>query len=159
MIGSCSTASDSKAKFDYHFGCYHLRSVHIMKNKFHLVVSVILVTVAGLGCGFIQSGSEPAPNSNKSLTDKAVDKTVGKSNIGIPECDQLIDAIDSELNNPDDNFVTKAAKATVLNQIKDSIRQSIEENKNDKTEVAKACKEFKVQFEKFKSDSADNSKQ
>ena len=130
-----------------------------MKNKLHLVLSVIAVIVVGLGCGFIQSGSDTGTNSNRSLTDKAVDKTVGKSNIGIPECDQLIDAIDVELNNPDDNFVTKAAKATVLNQIKDSIRQSIEENKNDKTEVAKACKEFKVQFEKFKADPAENSKQ
>jgi hypothetical protein len=127
-----------------------------MRNHFQLFVAIIVLLFVGIGCSFIGGDSGASSNSNATLTDKAVDETVGKSNIGIPECDEVIDAINAELNNPDDNFVIKAAKATVLNQIKDSIRQSIEENQNDKTEIAKACKEFKVQFEKYK---AEQSKQ
>ena len=127
-----------------------------MKNHFQVLSALVALMLVGLGCSFLGSGSDTGSNSNKTLTDKAVDTTVGKSNIGIPECDQLIDAIDAELNNPDDNFVVKAAKATVLNRIKDSIRESLEQNQNDKAEVAKACKEFKVQFEKYK---AEQSKQ
>ena len=51
---------------------------------------------------------------------------------------------------PDDNFVTKAIKATVLNRIKDGIRESVEQNKSDKVEMVKTCKEFKVQLDKYK---------
>ena len=85
------------------------------------------------------------------MTDKAIDTTVGRSNIGIPECDQVLDSIEAELNNPDDNFALKAAKAIVLNQFKDSIRQSFEENPNDKESLASTCREIKSQFEAYKS--------
>ena len=131
-----------------------------MKNQFQLLIAITVLFFVGLGCSFIGGGSETGSNSNSNatLTDKAVDKTIGKSNIGIPECDEVINAIDAELNNPDDNFVVKAAKATVLNQIKDSIRESIEQNQNDKTEIAKTCREFKVQFEKYKTEEANRSK-
>ena len=132
-----------------------------MRNQFQLHSAIVLLLFVGLGCSFIGNGSGTGSNSNSNatLTDKAVDKTVGKSNIGIPECDEVINAIDAELNNPDDNFVVKAAKATVLNQIKDSIPESIEQNPNDKVELAKTCKEFKVQFEKYKQEAQSNKSQ
>ena len=60
--------------------------------------------------------------------------------------------LSAEANNPDDNFVTKAIKATVLNKIKESIKKSVEENKNDKVELAKNCREFKTQLEKYKAE-------
>ena len=108
---------------------------------------VVLVT---LGCGYLGStGSAPGENSNRSLSDRAVDSTIGRSNVGIPECDQVLDAIEAELNNPDDNFVVKAAKTAALNQIKNDIRQTIEQNTN-KVEVAKACREFKTQLDSYK---------
>jgi hypothetical protein len=66
----------------------------------------------------------------------------------------VLDAIEAELNNPDDNFVVRAAKATALNQIKDSIRQELEQNTN-KTEVATACREFKAQFDRYKAGDQD----
>jgi hypothetical protein len=125
-----------------------------MRNQFQVLTAVIVLFFVGLGCSFIRNGSSTGSNSNSNatLTDKAVDKTVGKSNIGIPECDEVINLIDAELNNPDDNFVVKAAKATFLNRIKDGIRESLEQNQNDKAELAKTCKEFKVQFDKYKAE-------
>ena len=130
-----------------------------MKNNLILssVGAILLVSV--LGCGSINpfSGSDkpsnaPSGSKDKTLTDKAVDKTVGQSRIGVPECDEVMDAITAELNNSEDDFVTKAIKATILNRIADGIRQSVEENKSDTVELAKTCKEFKTQFDKYKAE-------
>ena len=126
-----------------------------MKNYLQLLAVMFLILAVGLGCGFIGGGAEPAsgPNgSNKSLTDKAVDTTVGRSNTGVPECDEVLNAIEAELNNPDDNFMIKAAKATILNRFKDSIRESVEQTPNDKVELAKTCREFKTQFDQYKAE-------
>jgi hypothetical protein len=91
------------------------------------------------------------------LTDKAVDTAVGESKIGIPECDEVMDLIQNELDNSDDNFIVKAGKATVLNRIKDGIREGVEKNKNsnsnkDLEETAKTCREFRKQFDKYKAE-------
>ena len=83
-----------------------------------------------------------------------VDTAVGESKIGVPECDEVIDLINAEMNNPDDNFITKAAKQTILNRIKDGIRENVEQNKTNKGEMAKTCKEFKIQFDKYKAEHA-----
>lgn len=91
-------------------------------------------------------------NSNKSLTDKAVDTAVGEEKIGIQECDEVLDTITAELNNPNDNFVTKAGKAVVLNKIKASIKKSVDENKGNNAEIAKKCREFKKELDKIKSE-------
>jgi hypothetical protein len=114
-----------------------------------------------MGCGFVErlqrteSGSN-APNSNKTITDKAVDTTVGESKIGVPECDEVMDMLAAEANNPDDGFVTKAVKATFLNKLKEAIKQSIEENKGDPVKLAKTCRDFKSQLQKYKSEQAAN---
>lgn len=126
----------------------------LMKNTLFasLAITILLLTV--IGCSSINPFTDKASqtNSNKTLTDKAVDTAVGEQKIGIPECDEVIDAITSELNNPDDNFITKAGKAVVLNKIKESIKTSVEENKGDKAEIAKSCREFKTELDKFKSE-------
>ena len=126
-----------------------------MRNRFSLIVVLLSFAAIGLGCSSINpfSGSkDTGTTKDKSLTDKGVDVTVGRSKIGVPECDEVIDLIEGELNNPDDNFVTKAVKATFLNRIKDGIRDSVEKNKQDTVELAKTCKEFKTQFEKYKAE-------
>ena len=109
-----------------------------------------------IGCGIVdrvqREVTGPETNSNKSLSDRAVDTAVGESKIGVPECDEVINLINAEMNNPNDDFVTKAVKATVLNRIKDGIRDSVERNKTDTTELAKTCKEFKTQFDKYKTE-------
>ena len=97
-------------------------------------------------------------NANKSLTDRAVETAVGQKKLGVPECDDLMDAIEAELNDPDDDIVTKALKATILNRIKDGIRESFEKNKTNKPELARRCTEYRAQFDKFKSDQAAEKK-
>jgi len=130
-----------------------------MKNKSTFILAILIFALAVIGCSSInplsdtKSGSN-TPGSNKSLTDKAVDTAVGEQKIGIPECDQVMDMLAAEANSPDDNFVTKAVKQTFLNKIRDSIKQSIEENKNDKVELAKNCKELKTQLENYKAEDA-----
>ncbi|MCC7306850.1 MAG: hypothetical protein IT173_04745 [Acidobacteria bacterium] len=123
-----------------------------MKNYIQATAAALMVLFVSLGCGFIRGGESGPNGSNKTVTDKAVDTTVGRANTGVPECDQVLDTIEAELNNPDDNFVVKAAKATFLNRIKDSIRESLEKNPDDKVELTKTCKEFKIQLDKFKAE-------
>jgi len=137
-----------------------------MKNTFTLAFTLIVLGFAVIGCSSINpladpkepantaapSANRPTAESNRTTTDKVVDSTVGRSKIGVPECDEVMDLIEAEANNPDDNFVTKAVKATVLNRIKDGIRDSVERNKQDTTEMAKTCKEFRTQFDKYKAE-------
>jgi hypothetical protein len=132
-----------------------------MKNGVTAIISLFLLLSIGLGCGLVdriqESATGPASsNANKTITDKAVDTTVGESRIGVPECDEVLDMLAAEANNPDDNFVTKAVKATFLNRIRDSIRESVEKNKSDKAELAKNCREFKTQLVKFKAEQDAN---
>jgi hypothetical protein len=115
-----------------------------MNNKSTFLIVVVILSMLALGCSslnpFSGSSSGSSSNDNKTLTDKAVDTAVGESKIGVPECDEVMDLINAEMNNPDDNFITKAAKQTILNRIKDGIRDSVEKNKTDKAEMAKTCK-------------------
>ena len=126
-----------------------------MKNKFAITLVGTIMLAAVLGCGmnpFSDKGT--TANSNKSLTDKGVDTVMGEEKIGVPECDEVMDMLTAEMNNPDDGYIAKAGKAFVLNKIKQSIKESVEKNKNDKGQLAKTCKEFKVQLEKYKAEEA-----
>lgn len=128
----------------------------MMKNKLTFLFVIAAMTAMVLGCGGLNpfgdgsSSSSPSnsSSSNKTLTDKGVDTVVGESKIGVPECDAVMDVINAEMNNPDDNFVTKAVKQTILNRIKDQIREAVEKDNNSKEEMAKTCKEMKVQLQK-----------
>lgn len=128
-----------------------------MKNTIFASFTVALLLVVGLGCSSINplaekttSNNSTTANSNKSLTDKAVDTAVGEQKIGIPECDEVMDLLSAEMNNPDDGYIVKAGKALVANQIRDSIKKSIEENKGDKVAIAKKCTEAKTELAKAK---------
>lgn len=131
-----------------------------MKNKYAVVSVGMVLILAALGCGISNpfgkggsdSGNTDAGQREKTFTDKAVDITVGESKIGIPECDDAMNAVTAEMNNSDDDFITKAAKATFLNRLKDAIRESVEKNKTNPKELAKTCREFKKQFDKFKAE-------
>jgi hypothetical protein len=123
-----------------------------MLNKLFL----LLILVSCLGCGtldrFKRAATEPDSNtkkidinvnSNKSLTDAAVDAATGEKKIGIVECDEALEILAAEANDPDDNFVTKAVKKTALNTFRDHVRKKLEESKTDRKEVAKFCKDFR----------------
>ena len=123
-----------------------------MKNKVSCGMALMALLVVVLGCSSITDRLSESNASNKSLTDQAVDTAVGESTTGVPECDEVMNMLAAEMNNPDDNFVTKAGKGYVLNKIKEGIKQSIEKNKNDTAKTAKECRNFKVELEKYKAD-------
>ena len=120
-----------------------------MKNTIStLIIGIILLTVS-LGCGFVGGGQKETKDSHdKTLTDKGIDIATGNERIGVQECDDLMDSIAEQSRSDDDNYVTKAVKGYILNKIRESVRKSIEENKNDKVAMAKECKDFRVQLEK-----------
>lgn len=121
-----------------------------MQSKLFLLA---IILVGGLGCGLAdrvqkavsetQSNTAANINANKTLTDKAVDTAVGEKKIGIAECDEAMDILTAQAEDPDDNFVTKAIKKTALNTFRDQLKQSLEDNKTNKKEVAKFCREFR----------------
>jgi len=136
-----------------------------MKNKLTILIVSTILLVFGLGCGITDrvqkavGGSENTSTTtpkDKTLTDKTVDVTVGDEKIGIPECDALFDSIAEQSKATEDNYVAKATRQYFLNKIKESIKKSIEENKNDPVQTAKECKEYKAQLDKFKAEEDSN---
>lgn len=129
-----------------------------MKNTPIAVIAIMLLLAVGLACSSMNPFSDkagnnaPKANSNKTLTDKAVDTAVGEQKIGVPECDEVVDMLTEFANDPNDNFVMKAGKAVLVNKIRESIKQAVEENKSDKAELAKNCREFKKELDKYKAD-------
>jgi hypothetical protein len=140
-----------------------IRSGIVMKNIFTLFFGIALLS-ATLGCGLIDSvqkevsGTEGNTNSNKTLSDKAVDVAVGDTKIGIQECDEVVEILNEQINDPDENFVTKALKRTVLNQFRDGLKQSLEDNKTDKKAVAEFCADFKKNLVDSLSEANSNKK-
>src|SRR5215467_582982 len=100
-----------------------------MRNTASLIVTLAIIMSTGLGCSLIGHAQKNDPNANKTLKDRGVDIVVGDEKIGIQECDEVVDFFNHEIDNPDDDFVTKAVKKTALNQIKEQFKQAIEENK------------------------------
>ncbi|QYO65349.1 hypothetical protein [Leptolyngbya sp. 7M] len=124
-----------------------------MKNLNSFIFALLMFIPVILGCGSINPFSGGSSGSgNPTVADKTVDTVLGDQKIGIPECDEVMDMIDRELNNPDDGMIAKAAKATFLNKMKESIRNSVEQNNDNKTELAKTCGEFKRNLERFRSE-------
>jgi len=130
-----------------------------MKNKFVFLTSTAILFVSVLGCSFYNplAGSSNSANDNRTLSDKAIDSSVGENKIGVPECDEIFDFFARQSESPDEDFVTKAARQYALNKIRESFKQSIEEHQGDKTAMAKECREFKTQLDKYKAE--ENSRQ
>jgi hypothetical protein len=137
-----------------------------MPNSISLaLVSIVLSAV--MGCGIYDraqkeiGGANTANtnvNANKTLTDKAIDTAVGEEKVGIPECDEVIDILAAQANNPDDNFVIKATKATFLTQFRAQVRKMLSNNNSNRTDVAKFCRDFKSSLNKSDSESEANKK-
>ena len=138
-----------------------------MKNIFAIFVSGILL-FAVLGCGIsdrIQNAvSEQQTNTSSTNSSNSANKTTAdqvtedvlREKTGIPECDEVLDMLADQSKSPDENFVSKAAKELVFNQIRQSLKESIQQNQNDKEKLAQSCKEFKVQLEKYQTEPNSN---
>ena len=133
-----------------------------MKNKFVLLITLAILFVSVLGCSYynpLEDSSNSASNDNRTLSDKAIDSTIGEEKLGIPECDEIFDFFAEQTKSKDDDFITKAAREYALNTIRESFKQSIEEHKGDKTAMAKECRKFKTQVDKFKAEEEVKQKQ
>lgn len=128
-----------------------------MKNKLTVLSILLILSAFVLGCSQIQKTIEGEPSNttagksdsstNKSLSDKVIDSTIAGEKIGIPECDELMDYFTSKIENEETDFITKAFLKTLESQFRQGIKKNLEENKADKAETAKFCKEFKTKID------------
>ncbi len=133
-----------------------------MKNKINLLLVAALCLVYVMSCGLASRLEKATEDSSKktnsgstnpdgkSLEDKAIDATLGGEKIGIPECDELFEHINQLAESKDDNYVTRATRDFFLSKIRESIKESIEKDKGDKVKMAKNCKEFADDLDKYK---------
>jgi len=137
-----------------------------MKNKSSFFTILLIILFVGLGCGIseqvqkeVTGNANSANADNKTGVDKAIDTAVGGEKIGVQECDELYDYVgDLVTKGEDENFATKAARQYFLNRIREQIKTSIEQNKNDKAQMAKDCKDYRRQIDAFINQPPDNSK-
>ena len=128
-----------------------------MKNLSALLISgFLLLTV--LGCGITDrvqntldkrtsnSNSTPVNDSNKSIGDQATENIL-REKTGVAECDELLDWVADQTKGNDDNFISKGVKEYFVNKIRQSIKESLEKNQNDKEKMAKECREIKQQID------------
>lgn len=130
-----------------------------MKNQFVIII-VCISLLAVLGCGIgdrVQKAVEGDSNSNKSVSDK-VTEDVLREKTGVPECDEVINFFADQSKQEDEGFVSKATKEFVFNKIRQSIKENIEKNQNDKAKMAQNCKEYKAQLEKYQAEQNSNKK-
>ncbi len=129
-----------------------------MKNKFGLLAVVSIFTILILGCSYYNpmsgssNGENTAANRDKSLSEKTIDATVGEERIGVPECDEVLDFFAEQTKSKDDNYLTRATREYVFNKIRQEFKKSIEENKGDTVKMAKECREYKKQLDKYKAE-------
>lgn len=111
-----------------------------------------MILLIGFGCSIAdrvreatggESNTAANINANKTMTDKAVDTAIGEQNVGIPECDEALNILEAQANNPDDNFLVKAGKKTALKAFRDQLRKSLEQSNTNKVDVARYCKDFR----------------
>ena len=139
-----------------------------MKNKFVFIIAVSTLLISVLSCRFYNplqdssnsstgANSESSNSEDKSLAEKAIDTSVGEEKIGVPECDELLNFFADQSKSDDESYITKAFREYYLNTIREELKKSIEENKNDPKKMGKECKKLKIQLDKFKAEE-DNKK-
>lgn len=126
--------------------------------------NLILVMLCGIflvvGCSRIGKSFSGGGSSGRDVNGPAGSPTadLSEETTGVPECDEVMNMLSAEANNPDDGYIAKAIKATFLNKVRENVKKSIEENKADKVALAKNCKDFRAQLEKYKADENANKK-
>lgn len=119
-----------------------------MKNKFNLISGLSILLISILGC----SSYNPLAGDSNTMTNQAIETTVGGTTTGVVECDQLLNALAEQSKNQEEDFITKGARELVLNRIRESVRKNIEENKTDKAAMGRNCSEYKKQLDSFKTE-------
>jgi hypothetical protein len=123
-----------------------------MKNKITLLTAIVVLLVAGLGCGRIFSGGDNKSGSGGNSNTEQMAKT------GVKECDEFIDLINEDSKAPDEGFVARKIREFAIDVAKEAIKANIEENKNDKEKVALGCKEAREKYIEDKAEKKDGEK-
>lgn len=145
-----------------------------MKNKSILTVAFIVLFLSVLGCSSLNpfsDSSQPAntatsntrtannsANKEKTLPDKAIDTALGEEKIGVQECDELLDSLAEMAKSPEDEgYLMGAARRALLNKVRTSVKQAIEDNKNDKVKLASDCRDLKAEIDKYNASTTEPS--
>jgi len=131
-----------------------------MKNKLSLIIVFAILLSFALGCSMMNpfSGSKEKAKTDTSKTNgngsatssDGSEETAENKKIGIPECDEVADMLTKEMNDSDDNYISRAIKETVYNSIRENLRKSVEEGKSNPKELAKKCSDLKENLIKEK---------
>lgn len=129
-----------------------------MKNKLNILLVLPLVVFASMGCGLIDSVRKSTSdnsntavvttNSNKSVTDRAIEQVADGETTGVKECDDAIRFVTDQMQSPDDNWVSKGMKDYLAGQFKRQIREAVAQNQDDQKKLAQQCVDLKNSFEK-----------
>ncbi len=134
-----------------------------MKNKLSIFILVAIGLSLVLGCGISErlqkavEGDSKTTKSNdgktnptsETITDKAIDAVADGETTGIPECDAVIQIFENESKTPEDNWIIKASRDAAVGIIKKSFRESLEQNKEDKTKMTENCIYYKTKLDKY----------
>lgn len=144
-----------------------------MKNRTISAFAFIILILSALGCSSINPFSDsPKPantqtsntrtantqsNKEKTLPERAIDTAVGEEKIGVPECDELLDSLAELAKSPEDEgYIMRATRGAILNKVRTSVKQSIEENKNDREKLASDCRDLKKEIDQYKAKEESN---
>ncbi len=134
-----------------------------MKNKFTTIFSLVILLTLILGCGSINplsSKDQPTnddaivTSDDKSATDQVIDNAL-REKTGVPECDKLLDFFADQSHDKDDGYIARATKEYFFNNIRRSLKESIEKNKGNNEKMATECKDYMAQIKKFQSEEKD----
>ena len=126
-----------------------------MKNAFSILAALAMLGSI-LGCSVLRHAqntvsTQPSNSNatdNRTITEKAIDTAVGDEKVGIPECDEVIDMLVAQTNDPEDNFVTKAIKATALKKFREQVKKGLESSNTNRKDTVQFCSEFKTELQK-----------
>lgn len=123
-----------------------------MKNKHSMLMVLPILLFIGLGCGTVTdmaSSQTEAPIANTVSNAVNNPENLMREKTGVAECDQLIDFIADQSKSQDEGYIARAAKEFFFNQIRQKIKENVEQNKSNPQEMAKNCKDFKKQIDAF----------
>ena len=132
-----------------------------MKNKYQLLTALFLLALVSLGCSFLPGGgsSSGGPQSGNTAGNTAVvtnSNAAPMAKTGIPECDEVVDLITRDMQSQEDGYIAGKIKEMAVDYVKQSIKDSIEQNQGDKTKVANDCRLIKQEYERQRSQSNSN---
>ncbi len=126
-----------------------------MKNKFTVLLAILLLLTVGFGCNYIKNSGGSTDNSTKS--GDGATNSADSTKTGVAECDEFLDLLNNDSKKPDEDFLTKKIREYAIDFARESIKKNTEENKGDKQKIGEGCKKAKDDYTK-KKDEKNNEK-